>query len=41
MKKEVVTIPGIHQPTTGFNHVVKAGNFLFPRKHSDNEEAEP
>lgn len=29
MKKQVVDIAGIKKPTTGFNHVVKAGNFIF------------
>jgi 2-iminobutanoate/2-iminopropanoate deaminase len=29
MKKEVMTIPGLHTPTTGFNHVVRAGDLLF------------
>ncbi len=29
MKKQVVTIPGIHTPGTAFNHVVRAGDFLF------------
>jgi len=29
MKKEVVTIPGIQPSATGFNHVVRAGNFVF------------
>jgi len=27
--KQVIEIPGIKKSTTGFNHVVKAGNFLF------------
>ena len=29
MKKEIITIPGIHFAGTGFNHVVRAGDFLF------------
>ncbi|MFX1339849.1 MAG: RidA family protein [Promethearchaeota archaeon] len=29
MKKEVINIEGIKTPTAPFNHVVKAGNFLF------------
>ena len=29
MKKEIITISGIQIPETSFNHVVKAGNFLF------------
>ncbi len=29
MKKQVIDIPGIKKPTTGFSHVVKAGNFIF------------
>lgn len=29
MKKEVVSIPGIRDPDSPFNHVVRAGNFLF------------
>ncbi len=29
MMKEIITIPGIHTSNTGFNHVVRAGNFLF------------
>ncbi len=29
MKKEIVAIPGIKTPDTGFNHVVRAGDFLF------------
>lgn len=29
MGKQVVALAGIKKPTTGFNHVVKAGNFVF------------
>ena len=29
MKKEVVKIKGVAKPPSPFNHVVKAGNFLF------------
>ncbi|MBI3955712.1 RidA family protein [Candidatus Gottesmanbacteria bacterium] len=29
MEKQVVTLAGIKKPTTGFNHIVKAGNFIF------------
>ena len=29
MKKEVMKIPGVNVPDSPFNHVVKAGNFLF------------
>ena len=29
MKKEVIKIAGIAKPPSPFNHVVKAGNFLF------------
>jgi 2-iminobutanoate/2-iminopropanoate deaminase len=29
MKKEVVIIPGVKNSDSPFNHVVKAGNFLF------------
>ena len=29
MKKEVVILPGVKKPDSPFNHVVKAGNFLF------------
>ena len=29
MKKEIITIPGIHIPDTGFYHIVRAGDFLF------------
>jgi 2-iminobutanoate/2-iminopropanoate deaminase len=29
MKKEIITIPGIHSPETSFNHIVRAGDFLF------------
>lgn len=29
MKKEIKTIPGIQSPDSPFNHVVKAGEFLF------------
>ncbi|HXH26714.1 MAG TPA: RidA family protein, partial [Candidatus Acidoferrum sp.] len=29
MKKEVVTIQGLAKPPSPFNHVVKAGGFLF------------
>lgn len=28
-KKEVIDITGVKKPTTGFNHVVKAENFIF------------
>lgn len=29
MKKLVVDLTDVKKPTTGFNHVVKAGNFIF------------
>ena len=29
MKKEVIHIPGIPQPDSSYNHVVKAGNMLY------------
>ncbi len=29
MKKQVINLTGVKKPTTGFNHVVKAGNFIF------------
>ena len=29
MKKEVIAIPGLRLPETAFNHVVRAGDFLF------------
>lgn len=29
MKKLVVDLPEVKKPTTGFNHIVKAGNFIF------------
>lgn len=29
MKKEIIKIDGIVEPPSPFNHVVKAGNFLF------------
>ena len=29
MKKEIKTIPGIQTPDSPFNHVVRAGDFLF------------
>ncbi len=29
MKKQVVNFAEIKKPTTGFNHAVKAGNFIF------------
>ncbi len=29
MKKEVIKLKNVQQPTTGFNHVIKAGNFIF------------
>ncbi len=29
MKKEIKTIPGIQSPDSPFNHVVRAGEFLF------------
>ena len=29
MKKKVIVIPGIQSPSSPFNHVVKAGDFLF------------
>ncbi len=28
-RKEIISIPGIRTPETGFNHVVRAGEFLF------------
>jgi hypothetical protein len=31
MKKEVIAIPGIRTPGATFNHVVKAGAFLYLR----------
>ena len=29
MNKEVIVIPGIRSPSSPFNHLVKAGDFLF------------
>ena len=29
MKKQVVKLKDVRQPSTGFNHVIKAGNFIF------------
>ncbi len=29
MKKQVIKLNKVKKPTTGFNHVVRAGNFLF------------
>lgn len=29
MKKQIINLAGIKKPTTGFNHIVKAGNFIF------------
>lgn len=29
MKKQVVNLVGVKKPETGFNHVIKAGNFIF------------
>lgn len=29
MKKQVIELKNVKKPTTGFNHVVKAGNFIF------------
>lgn len=29
MKKSVVNVKNVKKPTTGFNHVIKAGNFIF------------
>ncbi|KKR15791.1 MAG: hypothetical protein UT44_C0023G0016 [Candidatus Levybacteria bacterium GW2011_GWA1_39_32] len=29
MKKQVVIPKGVKKPTTGFNHIVKAGNFIL------------
>lgn len=29
MKKQIINIVGVKKPSTGFNHVVKAGNFIF------------
>ncbi|MEK7786148.1 MAG: RidA family protein [Chloroflexota bacterium] len=29
MKKEIIIVPGIHSPETSFNHIVRAGDFLF------------
>lgn len=29
MKKQIITVSGIHTPDTGFNHIVRAGDFLF------------
>lgn len=29
MKKEVINLTGVKKSNTGFNHVVKAGNFIF------------
>lgn len=29
MKKQIVDLANVKKPSTGFNHVVKAGNFIF------------
>lgn len=29
MKKQVIEVKGVKKPSTGFNHVVKAGSFVF------------
>jgi len=29
MKKQIINIPGIKKPSTGFNHIVKAGILSF------------
>lgn len=29
MKRQVISLPHVKKPTTGFNHVVKAGDFIF------------
>jgi 2-iminobutanoate/2-iminopropanoate deaminase len=29
MEKQIVNLVDVKKPTTGFNHVVKAGNFIF------------
>lgn len=29
MKKQVINVANVKKPSTGFNHVVKAGNFVF------------
>ncbi len=29
MQKKIVDLPNIKKPTTGFNHLVQAGDFLF------------
>jgi 2-iminobutanoate/2-iminopropanoate deaminase len=29
LKKEIIKVDGIQKPSSPFNHVVKAGNFLF------------
>lgn len=29
MKKLVIDLPEVKKPTTGFSHIVKAGNFIF------------
>ena len=29
MKKQVINLPDIKQPSSGFSHVVKAGDFIF------------
>lgn len=29
MKKRIPDLPGVKKPTTGFNHIVEAGNFIF------------
>jgi hypothetical protein len=29
LKKEIIKVDGIQKPSSPFNHVVKAGDFLF------------
>lgn len=29
MSKQIIEVDGVKKPTTGFNHVVKAGNMIF------------
>ena len=29
MRKQVIKLQGVKQPATGFNHVIKAGKFIF------------
>ena len=29
MQKQIIKIPSIKKPPTGFSHVIKAGNFIF------------